>query len=172
MNEGRSAVILSVGKSAILCSPSLPLYRLQKVQLEIIFLAVALAWVIQFFSLKIDSIWFLPLWPLCTWICLRISLETCWSLDKITGCFPSSGIAALHNLPQILSNPCSRMGLNLWIALSFLTSDFPDFNAETFPLTELDDSLFCLKKVICRQALSSKWSFGLLQLLFQHTAII
>lgn len=55
VNGGRSAVILSVGKSAILCSPSLPLCRLQKVQLEMIFLAAALAWVIQYFFLQTES---------------------------------------------------------------------------------------------------------------------
>ena len=118
---GRSGRILSSGKSAIFCSPAFPLARRQTTHLESTFLATELPFTIQYFFRSSDSIWFLPLWPQRSWMCLKSSMETCESLGKMQGCFVSSGIADLCSRPPTLRMPSSSTGSSLQILLPLCT---------------------------------------------------
>lgn len=96
-------------------------------QFDYIFLIYSMAPGFQYLCRSVDSMWLQP-WPSSSWIWWRIKAEMWKCFDSMTGCFISSGIAALQVAHQLLIHnlsECGRFyecGYSSWH--SFLFSDW------------------------------------------------
>ena len=134
------------------CSPLMAPVFLQETHLVRTFRMAEIAPGIQYFCLKRQSVWLLPLFPRSSWMCLIMSWVMWWSFGRITGCLASDGMADLFNLPPTLINWSWRIGASLrrWL-LPFTT----------FPLLK---AVISSVKRVCWQnwriATSASWRFS------------
>lgn len=92
---------------------------------------------IQYFCLKRESVWLLPLCPMFSWTCLMRSWVTWWFVGRMIGFLASGGIADFNNLPPTLIKLSCMMGESLWRWLLFFTPS-PFFSAIISSINEMD----------------------------------